>query len=496
MNSLLLILLLFILITNSLNILYYYQNDNYHFRIFKIFYIKDIKYKWYKYLYIIFLFYKSNIILFFIIVINILLSLLTIKRHKIKYTKRITRLFIIYVLVIFTVVLSKHSLPLILIINSIYLTFNLLIYLISSWLEKLINKTYYKKAKNKITKYQPFIIGITGSCGKTSVKNYIYEMLKNDLMVYKSPKSYNTLNGLSLTINKQLKAYNQTFILEMGLSHKNDIKNITKYFSPNISIITEILNSHLETMKNIDNIVKEKMQIIKRMQPNGLIIINNDNQLIKDNINKYNIHNNKIIKIGLNNDNDYIAKNIKIKPNGLEFDIIDKIKNTTICVKNNVIGRHNIYNILITYAILSHFKIDHFNLNFLSNYENRLEIKTHHKMIILNDSYNSNINGFMSALEILSLYEKPKYIITPGIVETGKQREETIKKICEKIIEICDFCYVIDNKNTQIFTKFFDENDYKNYEIKKDFISAFNELKNKEIILLIENDLTDYYLLK
>mgnify|MGYP003405677556 FL=1 len=140
---------------------------------------------------------------------------------------------------------------------------------------------HYKQAKKRLKLYDPFIIGITGSWGKTSIKNYIYECLKYENITYKSPKSYNTLVGSLITINKYLNSYNNTFILEMGLAYKNDIKKITKLIKPNISIISEILPSHLETMKSIDNIVDEKMKIVSNMKDNGLIIINNDNEYIK-----------------------------------------------------------------------------------------------------------------------------------------------------------------------------------------------------------------------
>lgn len=200
-----------------------------------------------------------------------------------------------------------------LLINTFYLLTTFFAIFISNLIEKLLLKKYIKQATQKLIKYNPNVIAITGSCGKTSVKNYIYECLNDELILYKSPKSYNTLVGLLITINNNLRSYDNTFILEMGLSHKNDIKKITKVIIPNISIITEILPSHLETMKTIDNIIDEKMQIIKNTKPNGLIIINNDNEYIKNNINKYNINNNKIIKIGFNKENDYYCKDYIIK---------------------------------------------------------------------------------------------------------------------------------------------------------------------------------------
>ena len=496
------ILLLLLYLKNTLRILYYYQNDNYHYRIYRQFITYDMKSNVLPYLLIIFLFFKHTLVLSLLLLIITLVSIFyNHKNHKNpKITNRLKRYLLIQFLLLQTIILISIKqislIKLLIVLNIIYILISFITSYLSSQLEKIINYKYLKKAKQKVIKYKPLIIGITGSCGKTSVKNYIYEALKKDYIIYKSPKSYNTLKGLTITINKYLNNYRSILILEMGLSYKNDIKNITKHFKPNISIITEILPSHLQTMKTMDNIIKEKMYVIKNMQPNGLIIINNDNKLIKDNINKYNIYGNKIIKIGVNNDNDYYAKNIIIKKDGLEFDIMNNENNTSFHISNNTVGRHNIYNILICYAILNNFNKKYNNLNELENYENRLEIKKHNKMIILNDSYNSNIKGFLSALEILSLYENKKVLITPGIVEGGEKAKEQIFLVSKKIIEICDFCYIIDNKNTPIFREYFEENNYKNYEIKSSFLDAFNDIKNEEITLLIENDLTDYYFIK
>ena len=114
---------------------------------------------------------------------------------------------------------------------------------------------------------------------------------------------------------------------------------------------------------------------------------------------------------------------------------------------------------------------------------------------IFDDSYNSNINGFINALEILSLYDGKKCIITPGIVEAGKQIENINKKIAFKISKTVDFCYLIDNKNTKFLVKEFKNLNFNNYCVKKSFNNAFNEIKNDTLTVLIENDLTDFYLL-
>lgn len=503
MNIIINVLLTILYFINIINFIYFFQQDNYHYRCFKILLINDLKHKVFIYIILIMVFVIYNlaqsIILDIIIILLLLLLIMYLlkqtKIFKLKYTNRIKRLIFIHILFIIIFLLSNTYL---IIVNIFYLLISLFLSMISNILESILIKKYYKQASNKVKEYNPFIIGITGSAGKTSVKNYIYECLKQYYITYKSPKSYNTLKGLTITINKYLYSYNNYFILEMGLSHKGDIKKITKYFHPNISIITEILPSHLETMKTMESIIEEKMQIIYNMKPNGLIIINGDNELITNNINKYNINNNKIITVGFNNDNDIYVSNYSLNK---DYSIlIINYNGNNYQIKTKLIGKHNIYNVLIVFSLLISFNYNIEDiirlLSPLQNYENRLEIKYYKKLTILNDSYNSNINGFINALEILSLYENRKYIITPGIVEGGSENDEMIKKVVKKIISVCDYCYLINNKNTKYFINYFTIYNYSNYKVKNNFFDAFEEIKNEQLTVLIENDLTDFYYLK
>jgi len=403
-NIIITILLIISFFVNSINVIKYCQNDNYHLRSIKQIFIYDLLKRPYIYLLFLYIFIPKNILINMSLILLLLIIILeNIRKNtlKLKVTKRLLRLLGIDLLVFLLVFIFEPIINGLLLINSLYQIITFLVILLSNSLEKLLLYKYIKIAKNKIKKYNPYIISVTGSCGKTSVKNYIYECLKDEFIVYKSPKSYNTLVGLLITINNNLYSYDNTFILEMGLSYKKDIRKITNIIKPNISIITEILPAHLQTMKSILNIIDEKMQIIKNMQPNGLIIINNDNEYIRENINKYNINNNKIIKIGFNKDNDYYCNDYTIKKDGLVFTIIDNITNKQYNIESKLVGKHNIYNILIVFSLLKYFKIkDNQIIKYISNlenYENRLEIKKVNTLTILNDSYNSNINGFLNA---------------------------------------------------------------------------------------------------
>ena len=104
-NNIIIILMTLTLIINTYKLIYYYQNDNYHFRIFKIILFKDIKYKPYIFLYIIFLFCKKNSIIKYLLLIFSLINICFEYRiKKIKNTNRIKRLFLIYFIFLFLLI--------------------------------------------------------------------------------------------------------------------------------------------------------------------------------------------------------------------------------------------------------------------------------------------------------------------------------------------------------------------------------------------------------
>ena len=136
-------------------------------------------------------------------------------------------------------------------------------------------------------------------------------------------------------------------------------------------------------------------------------------------------------------------------------------------------------------------------LKYINYIPNRLEIKKRDNILILDDSYNSNINGFINAIDILNMYNGDKYLITPGIVECRSSLEN--EHIANVLVNCSVFVILIENKNIEIYLKVFKKHDFTSFLIKKSFKEAYNYVLNesisKEICLLIENDLTDDYYL-
>lgn len=450
-----------------------------------------------------FIFLKA---LWYIELINIAylgyLLYLLLRKHEIarlKFTPRIIRQYIFMMLLY----------PIVGTLLFIYLPFNSLLSVLDLLLilspllvvacggimlpvEKLISLYYLNKAKKKLNKYNPQVVGITGSCGKTSVKNYLFEMVKHDYMVYMSPKSYNTINGLSMTINEYLTHPEALLLLEMGATKKNDIKALVDYTKPKYGIITEIAPQHLSTFKTIETIVSEKFKLIESLPIDGVGFLNYDNPYIR----AYPVKTKaRIVTYGTSSDCDIYATNIKMTFDGLIFTV--NYINGAFDVKSKLVGKHNVNNLLGAIACSLELKtpvqdiIDAISL--IKPVKHRLEIRHEGDLIIIDDAYNSNPLGFKNALAVLNLAQDKKTLITPGIVEAGDATKDINYKLAQEIVKVCDQVILVKNVSADFIYQGLRDAGYQNVVIVSTFHEGFKMVK--EGTVLIENDLPDNYFL-
>ena len=156
------------------------------------------------------------------------------------------------------------------------------------------------------------IVAITGSAGKTSLKNLIKNLLKI-LERPMPPKSFN--NHLGVPISLSNLSYEDKFgVFEVGMSKAGEIKKLTKLIKPHIGVITNIGEAHMENFKNIHGIAKAKSEIIEHIIPRGTIILNRDDKFFNYLSKKANAYGIKISTFGVNKKSDICLKNCKKRP--------------------------------------------------------------------------------------------------------------------------------------------------------------------------------------
>ncbi len=304
--------------------------------------------------------------------------------------------------------------------------------------EKVLSKQYLQIAKDKIASLKSLkVIAITGSFGKTSTKNFLHQILQTKFNVHASPKSVNTLLGIANDINQNLEDSSEIYIAEAGARNKGDIKEITHLIEPHLAVITEVGEQHLEYFKTLENICETKAELLdsKRLENAFCYSI--------ETIKPYASNNAPLI------DYSSLVKNIQSTLKGTFFEML--LDGVWESFGTKVLGKFNAYNIALAILIAKHLgleteRIKQLVLN-LNPIAHRLQLLEVNQKVIIDDSFNGNLKGMLEGIRLASLYEGRKVIVTPGLVESNTESNETLAK---KINEVFDVAIITGELNSKV----------------------------------------------
>ena len=368
--------------------------------------------------------------------------------------------------------------------------------------ERFISNRYINSARRKLRKkdYKNLIkIGITGSFGKTSTKFILETILSEKYKVLASPESYNTTMGNVRVIREMLKPEHEVLIAEMGARYRYDIQEICDFVRPQIGIITSIGPQHLESFKNIDNVVKTKSELLRSLPSDGVVFLpNDDSHCLK----LYNKEEKKKYIYGVNDKHaDVYAKNIKLTSEGCSF--VAVTKNGEIKCVSKLLGEHNIQNILGCISVAIHLGLTNEQIasgvSKIKPISHRLEIlPSSNGITVIDDAFNSNPVGSEMALNVLKQFDGRKIIITPGMVELGKDEYKYNKEFGKKMASSVDFAILVGLKRSEPIIaglregKFDDMNIFV-VENLDGATKKLQEISKVGDVVLFENDLPDNY---
>ena len=340
------------------------------------------------------------------------------------------------------------------------------------------------------------VIGITGSYGKTSTKEFLYTILNEKYKVVRTKGNNNTNIGVARTVLNKVNDDYDYFICEMGAYKIGEIEEICNIVKPEIGILTGINEQHLDLFGSIENTIQAKFELIKSLPKDGVAIINSR---IKNQESRYlipplskgargisGLDVEKIILYSLKNISD-----IKVMPDCVEF----IYKNQKF--KANLLGRHYIENLLAAIIAAENLGM---NLEEISEAAEKIKpskfmmrkLDGLNNSVFIDDSYSANPDGVIAALDYLNeaYRDYKKIIVFPGIIELGNKSEEVHQKLFSKIGEVCDAAYML---NSQKFVKSkvykVDDNKCK-FIFEKNFDKAAKMLKNnlnKKTAVLFES---------
>ena len=347
------------------------------------------------------------------------------------------------------------------------------------------------------------IIGITGSCGKTTLKELVGNSLKKISQVSISPKSYNNKYGVPLSLFN-LRESDDYGVLELGMDKKGEIDYLSKILQPNVSVITNINYAHAKNFKNIKGIALAKSEIIHNTQANGHVILNADDRFFKFHQNIALKKNLNVISFGIKNRKSDV-KFIKIKKNTKNFQITIEMNNLrkNFTVLNNF--QSNIYNTLSALAIISVY-VDIFQLDerFFLNFKipsgrgNLLKVKIKKKTInLIDETYNSNPLSLKSAIlnyDKINSKGSKKYLLIGDMLELGRLSNKLHLSIVPIINRTkVDKVFVKGKKAQLIFKKLNKSKRGKVLKNKQDIIKLIkNRLNNNDYLMIKASNATGF----
>jgi UDP-N-acetylmuramoyl-tripeptide--D-alanyl-D-alanine ligase len=278
------------------------------------------------------------------------------------------------------------------------------------------------------------VVAITGSNGKTTVKEMVSSILSVVSEVHATSGNLNNEIGVPLTLFGLDKKH-QYAVIEMGANHPGEIEWLSSIARPNVAVITQCAPAHLEGFGSVEGVAKAKAEIYSGLQESGTAIINADDDYAsywKETCQHLNQ-----VSFGIkSNAANVTARNIKVitENNSIQFELICDQGSIEILLPLS--GEHNVMNALAAVACclsldvsLSSIKT---GLENMSPVKGRLQIKTgKNEVRIIDDTYNANPTSLKAALKVLSQYKGSKYLILGDMGELGDTEVQLHKEAGE-----------------------------------------------------------------
>lgn len=280
-------------------------------------------------------------------------------------------------------------------------------------------------AKNVLKEQRIKIVGITGSAGKTSTKEFTFALLKTKFNPLKSEGNFNNQIGLPLSILKLNKEQNIA-LLEMGMSKPGEITELTRIAPPDIAVLTNIHPVHLEFFDSTYHIALAKKEILHGIKKNGTAVLNGDDPLVQK-IGKEWIG--KKLFFGLSEKNDVSARNlIRSGNNTMAFDLYYGTKKERITLP--FVFKSYLYNFLAAATVAYALDVSLEEILPLTKSLKPFPMRgtIHHlknNLTLIDDTYNSNPAALETVLNDLSHFQgKRKIAVLGDMLELGDKEIE------------------------------------------------------------------------
>ncbi len=345
------------------------------------------------------------------------------------------------------------------------------------------------------------IVGITGSYGKTSVKFIVAEILSQRFHVLATPGSFNTPMGICLVVNTRLRPEHRVLVLEYGMRHPGDIRELCAIATPDVAVVTSVGVAHLETMGSVENIAREKGELVACARENAPVVLNVDDPRVAAMAEHAG---GRVWRVSAEGraGADLIARDVRYGPEGATFVVRDETGNEA-TIRTRLLGKHNVLNILLGLAVgralgLRLRQMAHAVAR-IEPVPHRLQLRRDGPVTIIDDAFNSNPVGARNAVEILGSFETGRRIIvTPGMIELGERQWAENRAFGEHIARHADLAVLVGERQTRPIREGLRAAGFPDDRVKvvASLFEAHDYLKpllRPGDVVLYENDLPDQY---
>jgi UDP-N-acetylmuramoyl-tripeptide--D-alanyl-D-alanine ligase len=325
-------------------------------------------------------------------------------------------------------------------------------YYISVYIEKMLFNSFKKEANAKLDNMKDLVVvGVTASYGKTSIKNFIAHILQSQYKTYATPRSVNTLAGVVKDINQDLPNDTKVYVVEMGARGEGDIAEIATFVNPHYAVVGKIGPAHIEYFKSMENIRNTKMEILQSDRLKEAFI--HQSAMVKPTENIHIFGNKDEFDISSSlPPPEFVISDVKSSLDGISFEL------NGVRYSANILGEFNAMNLAAAILVAKSLGMDDDSINnalkTLKPVEHRLQRIDAGGKVILDDSFNGNIDGMMASFDLASTYNGRKVVITPGLVEVD---DELNIQVAKKANEVFDLVVVTGELNYKIFKEYIDE---------------------------------------
>ncbi len=376
----------------------------------------------------------------------------------------------------------------------------LLALVLTNPVEAIIQRRFKRQAREKLRRHPGLtIIGITGSYGKTSVKFIVAEILSQRYQVLATPGSYNTPMGICLVVNEKLRPEHQVLVLEMGMRHPGDIRELCEIATPDLAVLTNVGVAHLETMGSIEAIAAEKGSLLDCTRPDGPVILNIDDPYVATQASRAR---GRVWRVSVEGDADIAARDIAYGPDGATFVVHDEAGHEA-TVNTRLLGRHNVLNILLGIAVGRAMGVRLRQMlpaiARLQPVPHRLQLIREGDILRIDDAFNANPVGARNAVEMLGQFNTGRrVIVTPGMIELGDRQEDENRTFGQHIARHADQVILVGAEQTAPIRRGLQDAGYPENQIRvvaslfeaQKFLRSY--LRAGDVVLY-ENDLPDQY---